>query len=236
VEQHPVADMATTTYKSGQDQMNRHGQGCAEAVWRGGCDNGCWGAVWRSCCWVAAWQTMGGTDATLSAASAMAIDSSQQLRNCITVSRLTPKASSQSPVPVRRLNFATLKSPYWGGELLHVDMFAHNKSGIAYRDGNRRSKTVVNHKREPHQQLRLYCPWPKPLLLGGRAATTPDPPSHTPRVRARLQHPNGPTTHLQCALGQVHHPQVAALLQCRCHSLSGHKVHSNLQAAAPAAV
>jgi hypothetical protein len=42
-----------------------------------------------------------------------------------------------------------------GGELLHVDMFAHNKSGIAYRDGNRRSKTVVNHKREPHQQLRL---------------------------------------------------------------------------------
>jgi hypothetical protein len=40
-------------------------------------------------------------------------------------------------------------------ELLHVDMFAHNKSGIAYRDGNRRSKTVVNHKREPHQQLRL---------------------------------------------------------------------------------
>jgi hypothetical protein len=34
-------------------------------------------------------------------------------------------------------------------------MFAHNKSGIAYRDGNRRSKTVVNHKREPHQQLRL---------------------------------------------------------------------------------
>jgi hypothetical protein len=44
---------------------------------------------------------------------------------------------------------------YKGGELLHVDMFAHNKSGIAYRDGNRRSKTVVNHKREPHQQLRL---------------------------------------------------------------------------------
>jgi hypothetical protein len=31
-----------------------------------------------------------------------------------------------------------------GGGLLHVDMFAHNKSGIAYRDGNRRSKTVVN--------------------------------------------------------------------------------------------
>jgi hypothetical protein len=29
------------------------------------------------------------------------------------------------------------------GELLHVDMFAHNKSGITYQDGNRRSKTVV---------------------------------------------------------------------------------------------
>jgi hypothetical protein len=42
-----------------------------------------------------------------------------------------------------------------GGGLLHVDMFAHNKSGIAYRDGNRRSMIVVNHKREPHQQLRL---------------------------------------------------------------------------------
>jgi hypothetical protein len=30
-----------------------------------------------------------------------------------------------------------------GGELLHVDMFAHNKSGIAYRDGNRRSKLML---------------------------------------------------------------------------------------------
>jgi hypothetical protein len=45
---------------------------------------------------------------------------------------------------------------YWGGGgLLHVEMFAHNKSGIAYRDGNRRSETVVNHKKEPHQQPRL---------------------------------------------------------------------------------
>jgi hypothetical protein len=26
---------------------------------------------------------------------------------------------------------------------------------VAYRDGNRRSRTVVNHKREPHQQQRL---------------------------------------------------------------------------------
>jgi hypothetical protein len=42
-----------------------------------------------------------------------------------------------------------------GGGLLHVEMFAHNKSGIAYRDGNRRSETVVNHKNEPHQQPRL---------------------------------------------------------------------------------
>jgi hypothetical protein len=36
----------------------------------------------------------------------------------------------------------------YGGELLHVDMFAHNKSGIACRDKNRRSETVVNHKRD----------------------------------------------------------------------------------------
>jgi hypothetical protein len=37
---------------------------------------------------------------------------------------------------------------FWG-ELLHVDMFAHNKSGIAYRDRSRRSETAVDHKREP---------------------------------------------------------------------------------------
>jgi hypothetical protein len=30
--------------------------------------------------------------------------------------------------------------------LLHVDTFAHNKSGIAYQSKNRRSETVVNHK------------------------------------------------------------------------------------------
>jgi hypothetical protein len=36
------------------------------------------------------------------------------------------------------------KEQKWGGGLLHVDMFAHNKSGIAYQDGNRRSETVVN--------------------------------------------------------------------------------------------
>jgi hypothetical protein len=39
--------------------------------------------------------------------------------------------------------------------MLHVDMFAHNNNGIAYRDRNRRSETVVDHKREPHQQPRL---------------------------------------------------------------------------------
>jgi hypothetical protein len=33
----------------------------------------------------------------------------------------------------------------WGGGWLLVDMFAHNKSGIAYRDGNPRSETVVDH-------------------------------------------------------------------------------------------
>jgi hypothetical protein len=44
---------------------------------------------------------------------------------------------------------------YGGGGLSHVDMFAHNKSGIAYRDGKRRSETVVNHKRAPHQQPTL---------------------------------------------------------------------------------
>jgi hypothetical protein len=42
-----------------------------------------------------------------------------------------------------------------GGELLHVDTFAHNKSGIAYQSKNRRSETVVNHKREPLRQPRL---------------------------------------------------------------------------------
>jgi hypothetical protein len=45
--------------------------------------------------------------------------------------------------------------PQLWGELLHEDMFAHNESGIAYRDRNRRSETVVDHKREPHQQPRL---------------------------------------------------------------------------------
>jgi hypothetical protein len=39
--------------------------------------------------------------------------------------------------------------------LLHVDMFAHNKSGIAHQDRNRRPETVVDHKTEPRQQPRL---------------------------------------------------------------------------------
>jgi hypothetical protein len=38
---------------------------------------------------------------------------------------------------------------FFGGALLHVDTFAHNKSGIAYQSKNRRSETVVNHKGEP---------------------------------------------------------------------------------------
>jgi hypothetical protein len=37
----------------------------------------------------------------------------------------------------------------FGGELLHVDMFAHNKSGIAYRDGNRRSYIYVTLNPKP---------------------------------------------------------------------------------------
>jgi hypothetical protein len=40
-----------------------------------------------------------------------------------------------------------------GGGVLHVYMFAHNKS--AYRDRNCRSETIVSHKREPQQQPRL---------------------------------------------------------------------------------
>jgi hypothetical protein len=36
-----------------------------------------------------------------------------------------------------------------------VDMFAHNKSGIAFRDRSRRSETAVDHKREPNRQPRL---------------------------------------------------------------------------------
>jgi hypothetical protein len=66
------------------------------------------------------------------------------------------RASVDSVVTCRRKADAVR-----GGGLLHVDMFAHNKSGIAYQDGNRRSKTVVNHKREPHQQLRLLPSYTK---------------------------------------------------------------------------
>jgi hypothetical protein len=41
----------------------------------------------------------------------------------------------------------------FNGGLLHVDRFAHNKSGIAYQDKSRRPETI--YKREPHQQVRL---------------------------------------------------------------------------------
>jgi hypothetical protein len=43
----------------------------------------------------------------------------------------------------------------FGGGGVHVYMFAHDKSGIAYQDRNRRPETVVAHKREHHQQPRL---------------------------------------------------------------------------------
>jgi hypothetical protein len=33
---------------------------------------------------------------------------------------------------------------WWGAGGLHVDMFAHHKSGIAYQDNNRRPETVFN--------------------------------------------------------------------------------------------
>jgi hypothetical protein len=41
------------------------------------------------------------------------------------------------------------------GGLLGVDMFAHDKSVIAYRGRSRPPETVVDHKRQPHQQLGL---------------------------------------------------------------------------------
>jgi hypothetical protein len=39
--------------------------------------------------------------------------------------------------------------------MLRVDMFADNKSGVAYQDRNRRSRPLNNHEREAHQQPRL---------------------------------------------------------------------------------
>jgi hypothetical protein len=42
----------------------------------------------------------------------------------------------------------------WGG-LIHVDMSAHNKMALPTEIGTDRSETVVNHKRDPHQQPRL---------------------------------------------------------------------------------
>jgi hypothetical protein len=41
------------------------------------------------------------------------------------------------------------------GGLLLADMFAHNNTGIAYKDRNRRPETVADDKREPHQQPSL---------------------------------------------------------------------------------
>jgi hypothetical protein len=45
-----------------------------------------------------------------------------------------------------------------GGVTRHMsrlDIFAHNKSGNAWHNSYRRSETVIYHKQEPHQQLRL---------------------------------------------------------------------------------
>jgi hypothetical protein len=50
--------------------------------------------------------------------------------------RLLPKARVLHFQPIcQRIGLVNFR----GVELLHVDMSAHNKSGIAYRDGNRRS-------------------------------------------------------------------------------------------------
>jgi hypothetical protein len=49
---------------------------------------------------------------------------------------------------LQRKEAGLLKARYYPsrGVLLHVDMFAHNKSGIAYRNRNRRPETVVDNK------------------------------------------------------------------------------------------
>jgi hypothetical protein len=85
-----------------------------------------------------------------------------QSSKCITTLHGTldqPLSADGRQVPIPQGSTACTCQPLlWGGgggEFLHVYMFAHKKSGIANRDGNRRSKTVVNHKREPHQQQRL---------------------------------------------------------------------------------
>jgi hypothetical protein len=67
-----------------------------------------------------------------------------------------------------------------GGGVLHVHMFAHNKSGIAYQGRNLRPETVVNHRSEPHQQPRVltHCVFPpRPSLPYPRV-----PPSLTPFI------------------------------------------------------
>jgi hypothetical protein len=51
-----------------------------------------------------------------------------------------------------------------GGVVLHVDMFAHNKSGIAYQDRNQRPATVVNNMRAPHQQQHPTTCYQVPLV------------------------------------------------------------------------
>jgi hypothetical protein len=43
-----------------------------------------------------------------------------------------------------------------GGDLSHVDMCAHNKSGVAYQDRNQRPETAVNHNRGPISSRGCY--------------------------------------------------------------------------------
>jgi hypothetical protein len=72
----------------------------------------------------------------------------------------TPAAQQSKHVQAARAAAMNLAGHPWfivhmGGGLLHVDTFAHNKSGIAYQGKNRRAETAVDHKREPLRQPRL---------------------------------------------------------------------------------
>jgi hypothetical protein len=55
-----------------------------------------------------------------------------------------------------------------GGGLLHVDMFAHNKSGIAYQNKNRRPETVVNYKGNPTSSRGCHQTVPNKHLVQGK--------------------------------------------------------------------
>jgi hypothetical protein len=55
-----------------------------------------------------------------------------------------------------------------GERWLHVDMCAHNKSGIAYQDRNRRPETVVNLKGNPASSRGCYQGVPVEHLVQSR--------------------------------------------------------------------